>query len=431
MNFQFGEEFKPLCMELYVRALAVDINYHEKLISKRDEMNRASSSLDEAFVQKRDALELEFKRAETGMAEAISSLADLVSANVRVCKECALTAFSLEPTAARFDKLVQLAGLVAEHSKAEAMLAPPAAELNPLPTPVTDHHQTAMEQSRNAVVGEPPPDSGGGPGGGSSSPCGSRERRGSDCSTPEFSSVKEAIEDADSGVDLPDVPNGSCDLGSPATQTSDEETTPYSDAAAASLGVSASVIKDLAVVVHGVRWDVLNWKMGWKKLELLCRQYLANPEMRSVTEELRFLKPDFSQFKDIPRPERDEFWGIEKGYENCIETFQEEAVESPRPRPRPQSNRKSAKRNGRTASGSSSPQPGELAERKKVLKKKLARRESSVSLKNSSDSDSPRPLDLTETDPAVNIKRLQRSKAKVFQSSVILECFVLIMSAYL
>jgi len=31
------------------------------------------------------------------------------------------------------------------------------------------------------------------------------------------------------------------------------------------------------------------------------------------------LQIDYSQFKHIPRVERDEFYGIEKGYENCID----------------------------------------------------------------------------------------------------------------
>ena len=406
--WQFGEEFKSLCIELHVRAVAININHQEKLISRRDELNRTSSSPDEASVQEREAIEITLKRGESDLAEALSTLADLVRANVRICKECVLTAFSLEPTTARFEKLVELASLGAEQSKGES--SPPLADSNALSVPVTDYHQSTTDHSRNAVVGEPPPGSGGGPGGGSSPS--SQERRGSDSSTPDCSSVKEAFEDADSGVDLPDVPNGSCDLSSPATQTSDEETLMYSDAAAASLGVSASVMKDLATVVHVVRWDVLNWDMGWEKLKLLCQQYLANPKMRTVTEKLHFLKPDYDQFKHLPRPEKDEFWGIEKGYEIFIDSVEDEPVESPRPRSNSKSNKKSAKRTGRPASGSSSPLPGELAERKKVLKKKVVRKESSPSLKISSDSDSPRQLDVTDGDSAGSAKR-QRLKSKV------------------
>lgn len=388
--------------------MAININHQEKLISRRDELNRTSSSLDEASTQEREAIEVTLKRGESDLAEALSTLADLVRANVRICKECVLTAFSLEPTTARFEKLVELASL-GEPSKGES--APPLVDSNALSVPVSDYHQSATDHSRNAVVGEPPPGSGGGPGGGSSPS--SQERRGSDSSTPDCSSVKESFEDADSGVDLPDVPNGSCDLSSPATQTSDEETMMYSDAAAASLGVSASVVKDLATVVHVVRWDVLNWDMGWEKLRLLCQQYLANPKMRTVTEELHFLKPDYNQFKHLPRQERDEFWGIEKGYEIFMESVEDEPVDSPRPRSNSKSGKKSAKRTSRPASGSSSPQPGEVAERKKVLKKKVVRRENSLSLKTSSDSDSPKPLDLNDGDLTGNTKRTQRSKTKV------------------
>lgn len=99
------------------------------------------------------------------------------------------------------------------------------------------------------------------------------------------------------------------------------DTQPYSEAAAKNLGISNSVIKDLSVVVHSCRWEVLTWKNGWSSLSTLCIEYLAYPEkMRNITKDLKFLnsKLDYSQFDHLPKPEVNLFTGIEKGYEDYI-----------------------------------------------------------------------------------------------------------------
>jgi hypothetical protein len=109
--------------------------------------------------------------------------------------------------------------------------------------------------------------------------------------------------------------------------------------------------------------------------------------MRSVTKELLFLKIDYNRFKDMPRPERDEFWGIEKGYENCVDPVIE-IEERSRSRVKSEAKRQKSKNSSRQASGSSSPYANEQADRKKVLKKKTWMRKVTLSLKTSSDSDS-------------------------------------------
>lgn len=99
------------------------------------------------------------------------------------------------------------------------------------------------------------------------------------------------------------------------------DTQPYSEAAAKNLGISNSVIKDLSVVVHSCRWEVLTWKNGWSSLSTLCIEYLVYPEkMRNITKDLKFLnsKLDYSQFDHLPKPEVNLFTGIEKGYEDYI-----------------------------------------------------------------------------------------------------------------
>jgi hypothetical protein len=328
------------------------------------------------------------KSGEIGLAAVFSKLAELVRANVRICREIALTAFSLHPTKERFDKLVELAALTLEQGlKLETVAS--IGEGPSSSVTINDYNQAIIEHGRGAVVGEPPPGSGGGPGGGFTN--GGRSREENESFNLTFTSVKEALEDADSGVDLSDITNGigEQEIGSPITLSQEDETqSPYSDSAADTLGVSKAVINDLASVVHSVRWDVLSWKIGWEKLNPLCQSYMADQEtMRSVTKELLFLKIDYDRFKDMPRPERDEFYGIEKGYEGCIDPVIE-IEERSRSRVKSEVKHKKLKNSSRQASESSSPYANEQAERKKVLKKKTWMRKVTLSLKTSSDSDS-------------------------------------------
>ena len=71
-----------------IRAVAVELNDLESL-----KMNA-----------EKDAV----KSAEIRLATGFSKFAEFVRANVRICKEAALTAFSLHPTKKRLDKLAEL-----------------------------------------------------------------------------------------------------------------------------------------------------------------------------------------------------------------------------------------------------------------------------------------------------------------------------------
>ena len=78
------------------------------------------------------------------------------------------------------------------------------------------------------------------------------------------------------------------------------------------LGLPKCLIMDIFNVARYCRWDLLTWREGWTHLEPLCQKYMAEKdEMTSVTEELNFVKVDYSRVKNMPRPERNPFWGIE------------------------------------------------------------------------------------------------------------------------
>ncbi len=233
-GFKFGDDFKSFCIEFYVKAVIVDLNYLEK--------------------QKWDPKTGGVKSDEIGLAAVFSKLAELVHVDIRVWKEMALAAFSLHPNQERFDKLVELA--------------------------VAD--QALKGKSPSPISNDPCP------------------------------LITKDVK----------VPTEMDEIELESTSSQEEENkSPYTDLAAATLGLSEGIIQELGVIVDGVRWEVLTWNIVWKQLDPLCRRYMNDKEtMRSVTNELNFLKIDYSQFKDMPRPaRRDVYWGIEKGYENCLE----------------------------------------------------------------------------------------------------------------
>ena len=228
--------------------------------------------------RKSKADKVAIKSAEISLATQFSKLSDLVRADVQICKEVALTAFSLHPTKERFEKLVELAVL-------------------PL--------KTAPTSASGAVVeGE----------------------------------------------------IGSGKVGSSVEEDAKQETT-----TSASLGVPESVIEDIVTVVGNCRWDVLTWRKGWAHLEPLCQRYMAEQDkMTSVTKELNFLEIDYSRFKDIPRPERGQFWGIEKGFEKCLDPQYDETAEKNPPPVK-------AKRQKKSSAAES---PSSVDKPKKLSKKK-------------------------------------------------------------
>lgn len=383
--------------------MAVDLNHLEKW--------KQSASTNSADAER-------VKTTEVDLAKEFSFLTELVESNTRVARECALTAFSLAPTPERYAKLEALQAQFAAEQvvvKTEPQLPVSPIALVPLDSssPQSVSLVTTHERTDSSVVGEPPPGSGGGPGGGGTS---QRLSVTGSCSginnnndpldrlKLSFSNLKETIEDVDSGVDLNDV----------TIEREIGDTQPYSEAAAESLGIPNSVIKDLSVVVHSCRWEVLTWKNGWSSLSTLCQEYLADPEKkRSVTKDLKFLnsKLDYSQFDHLPKPEVDLFTGIEKGYENYVDDVD---IDSFAPIAGPSSKRKKTsqvskkkKRASRPTSESSGPE--DVLDRKKMTKKKLNRK--ALPLKLSSDSDNAKMEPVASSVDDETLKRSARLKA--------------------
>lgn len=148
--------------------------------------------------------------------------------------------------------------------------------------------------------------------------------------------------------------------------------------AAKNLGVSESVLDGLSVVIHCQRWQVLCWAEGWKVLGPLCQRYVLDRDsMRSVTTEFNHLQVDYSKFKEMPQPEKDKFWGIEKGYENFLSSSEESETYYSTPPPNPSASSKRKRKFGwrrrkpsKKKEDSSSSSDKDTVERRKVLASK-------------------------------------------------------------
>lgn len=333
--FKFGDDFKSFCIEFYVKAVIVDLNYLEK--------------------QKWDPKTGGVKSDEIGLAAVFSKLAELVHVDIRICKEMSLAAFSLHPTQERFDKLVELA--------------------------VAD--QAVKGKSPSPISNDPCP------------------------------LITKDVK----------VPTEMDEIELESTSTQEEENkSPYTDLAAAALGLSEGIIQELGVIVDGVRWEVLTWNIGWKQLEPLCRRYMNDKEtMRSVTNELNFLKIDYSQFKDMPRPARGVYWGIEKGYENCLEP----AVAVPKrksPSLKTDPRRSKSKKSSSRKKGSRNSPSDVRSKGSEELKRKTWMRRTTLALKSSSESEKSIDLNNSKTSSEVVPDGVKRS-ARIQASKVRLNNF--------
>lgn len=85
------------------------------------------------------------------------------------------------------------------------------------------------------------------------------------------------------------------------------------------LGISSQLCDDLAVVLNGPRYQLLCWLLRWKDLHRLCEMYLNDMERtKNLVTELKFVEIDYSMFVSVKREPIDEHSGIEKGYEHFL-----------------------------------------------------------------------------------------------------------------
>lgn len=346
--FQFGDALKSLCIELYIRGLTTDMNELEQQKMKND----------------RDKV----REAEVRLSDGFLKLADLVKDNVGVCRECVLTAFSLNPTRVCYERIKEMAvasgkclclpaqvnavdvgdSRSVNESKSqstgtedmdlsyncvdgESRSDPVEVDTGQVITVGFEHpdevlsshtsHCSEDEQiisdfhlQRNRCNLHPPFDpSSGGALGELCPECGEFTGIESSSMDPTGVERKERTLDALILIKGNTVTESlNYDVLSAPNQVLDAET----------LGLTPQLCDDLAVVLSSPRYQMLSWVLDWAELSIMCEKYLENgEEMRNTTKELKFLNIDYNQFKDWPsgEDEKDEYYGIEKGYEQWVD----------------------------------------------------------------------------------------------------------------
>lgn len=356
LPFQFGESLKSLCIELYIRGLTTDMNELEQQKVKNDKEK--------------------VREAEVRLSDGFLKLADLVKDNVGVCRECVLTAFSLNPTRVCYERIKEMAVasgkclcLPADVSAVDVGDKQTASEsksqnagtedMDLCYNCVGDEGQTdpievdtgqvvtvGFHQSEEVVSSDAPHCSGGeqdisgfhlqanrcnlhppfDPNSGGAlgelcPECGEFTGIETPAVDPSGVEKKERTLDALISIKGDTVTQSlNYDVLSAPNQVLDAET----------LGLTPQLCDDLAVVLSSPRYQMLSWVLDWTELSIMCEKYLENgEEMRNTTKELKFLNIDYNQFKDWPsgEDEKDEYYGIEKGYEQWVDISSDSSEE--------------------------------------------------------------------------------------------------------
>ncbi|KAI8425752.1 hypothetical protein MSG28_011535 [Choristoneura fumiferana] len=247
MHAQCSEDMMPFVCELYVRAITAGMNELERL---KDEDKQS-----------------EARQAEQTLASWFTQLGALLGGSARLKAECALTAFSVHPAHAMYERV-----------RGTPPLAPPSDTLDLKPEGSSEFNSWANDsRSQSNLV-----------------------------KTSETLQLKQAPRQAN--------------VLSTAILTEGE-----------ALGLSVELGQDLVVLLAGPRVKTLLWDMDRELLLENCRAYMERTHAgtRALTTELKYLNLDPQAFQHLPEEEDDEndaYYGIEKGYEHLVQVEEPEEI---------------------------------------------------------------------------------------------------------
>ncbi|XP_022190091.2 uncharacterized protein LOC111048503 [Nilaparvata lugens] len=267
----FGLKLKSFCIELFIIALTVNMNEIETHRDKNDTEK--------------------VREKEVQLARGFLILADLLQDDMGVCRECVLTAFSLNPTESILERIKSLAVATGKCTPADD---------------ASDQLQGSMsiqQQSPNCTDYHP---------------------NGSSLINKQCS-VSSSMDGCFS--DSITITEQTHDALIRIKEEASTESPNYvlsslsSVLNAESLGLSNVLCNDLATIISSPRYQMLSWVLDWPRLLAICESYLKSGcQMKNQTKELKFLNIDYNIFKDWPKVvDRDMYCDIEKGYEQCIE----------------------------------------------------------------------------------------------------------------
>lgn len=108
-------------------------------------------------------------------------------------------------------------------------------------------------------------------------------------------------------------------------RSEDSMSSPLYISDASILGIPHKLCDDLATVISSARYQVLSWSLDWQELSTRCESYImVGKEFRSSEKELKYLNIDYNQFKDWPTRDNEDEPGIEKGFEHCLESDEDQ-----------------------------------------------------------------------------------------------------------
>lgn len=276
--FQFGDNEKSQCIELYIRALTVNLNEVQKYKSNCDQER--------------------MKESEIQLSHGFLLLADYLKEDLVTCRECVLTAFSLSPTKVCYDKIKDLA--IASGKLCLQVDSEPEDNCENNQSSINCEKRTYENQDLGLKI-----DTG--------------QQNGPEqllglhgCDTKEKLSSNECSA-------IPDSENGKLQQSKYNFLAS-----PIHISDAHNIGIPQTLCDDLATVISSARYQVLNWNLDWSELSTRCESYLVSgKEVRSTEKELKYLNIDYSQFKDWPS-DTELNTGIEKGFEQCVNSGSDE-----------------------------------------------------------------------------------------------------------
>lgn len=270
--FQYGVTEKAQCIELYIRALNLNLNELEK--------HKAVSDQEK------------IKESEVLLATGFLLLADYLQEDVATCRECVLSAFSLNPTTHCYYKIKQLAIDSGKLCPLNSTAPEDNCENNQSSMNCEKHTHEISDSGLKIDTGQP--------------------------TEPQI------------GLhDSRDPKQKQANEGSTTTLESDNSNNPESQfnilpspiqvSDAQKLGISQTLFDDLVTVISSARFQVLNWNLDWSTLSKQCEAYLlSGKKVRSSEKELKYLNIDYNQFKDWPKNKVYDT-GIEKGFEQYVD----------------------------------------------------------------------------------------------------------------
>ncbi|XP_046682999.1 mucin-12-like isoform X2 [Homalodisca vitripennis] len=260
---KYGETEKLQCVELYIRALTVNLNELEKYKSNSDQEK--------------------VKESEVRLSKGFLLLADYLKDDIITCRECVLTAFSLNPTIICYEKLKELAIASGKLNFQRVQGRDDDCENN----------QSSINCEKRTIE------------------C--HQDQGIKIDTGQLNGT-ELTEDV-----MPDIGLSSRYKVLPS---------PIQISDAQKIGIPQTMCDDLSTVISSARYQVLNWHLDWAELSSRCESYiLSGKEVRSTEKELKYLNIDYNQFKDWPN-DREYDTGIEKGFEEFIESESDEGFDT-------------------------------------------------------------------------------------------------------